>query len=69
MRTFIEKAMNRHGVGVPPTAVVWLSEVDQFMRSFTEEVADWNPDADPGGGWWSTRLPIRGPVRAGWWAE
>jgi hypothetical protein len=55
---------------VPKDAHDWVERIDEFMRSFTEVVADWNIDPDPPEpAWWWERLPTRGPTRAGWWAD
>jgi hypothetical protein len=69
IRDFIDAAMQEQGARIPEVAISWLATVDEFMRSFTEDVAGWNPEAGPNDGWWWSRLPVTGPVRAGWWAD
>ena len=55
--------------GLPPEVVTWLETGDAFLRANTEEVVDWDLDPHPSASWWWQRLPVRGPVRAGWWAK
>ncbi|HTR70063.1 MAG TPA: hypothetical protein VMH41_07515, partial [Mycobacteriales bacterium] len=68
LRDIIEADMRRQGTPLPDSALVWLGQVDDFFCGFTEEVADWAGD-DAGTAWWWQRLPLDGPVRAGWWAD
>ena len=68
LRDIIEAEVRLEGAQVPGPALAWLDQVDDFFRSFTEETADWAGD-DAVTGWWWQRLPLGGPVRAGWWAD
>jgi hypothetical protein len=54
----------------PPECLRWLDQADAFMRCFTvEPPKPWNAEPQPTGAWWWQRLPIRGPVTSGWWAD
>jgi hypothetical protein len=69
LRDIVQRAVDEHRGSLPEQATAWLELVDNFMRSFTEEVDGWAPVEDRSEGWWWSRLPVDGPVRAGWSAN
>jgi hypothetical protein len=69
VRDFVESALHERGARISAPVTSWLSSVDDFMCSFTEDVAGWNPEGRAEDRWWWSRLPVSGPVRAGWWAD
>jgi hypothetical protein len=69
LRDIIESDIRRGPAPLPDAVRSWLDQVDDFLRSFTEEVRDWSAEEASSGEWWWQRLPVDGPVRAGWWAH